>query len=254
MSNKRGFTLKGSNPNMERRKFLSGSIVAAFTSISGCVNDDDDDESVDGSDSDKKTATSNESTCIQKDNWESGMSTDKKRVEQDTIAGRRNCMNAQRPEPTGDICSEFQIKDEEGEQHTYYSIGVKQYPTLPDLLNIDTVLPFIYEYERAYSQNLAIFEYGERLVRGSVTIKEDLTKDIDIYKNIFVVGIEYSQSWTFIKNEGLSYEDNFSDAAVYAVDKTGLLRTDAQPDEIRNQDIPDPVKSGDVIECFGNRS
>jgi hypothetical protein len=247
---------------MERRKFLSGSIVAAFTSISGCLNDDD--ESVDGNDSDKKTATSNESTCIQKDNWESGMSTNKKRVEQDTIAGRRNCMNAQRPEPTGDICSEFQIKDEEGEQHTYYSIGVKQYPTLPDLLNIDTVLPFIYEYERAYSQNLAILEYGERLVQGSVTIKEDLTKEIDIYKNIFVVGIEYAQPLTFIKNEdlsdednkfsGFSYEDNFSDAAVYAVDKTGLLRTDAQPDEIRNQDIPDPVKSGDVIECFGNRS
>lgn len=54
MSNKKGVILKGSNPNMERRKFLSGSIVAAFTSISGCVNDDDDDESVDGSDSDKK--------------------------------------------------------------------------------------------------------------------------------------------------------------------------------------------------------
>lgn len=231
---------------MHRRDFLTGCAVSSLLGSSGCIGAFERSGGTNSSDTDGSPVTG----CLQKDEWPSDITSTPQSLEQNSIADRRDCSDADRPEPTGDVCSTFVIGEDEGEPREYQSVGVKPYPNSPNSFTENTIVPFIYAYERAYSQNSAVLEYGNQLVAAPVTIKTDLTQVLAYNEEITVVGIEFAHPLTIATADGFSYEDSFDNAAVYGIDVTGILRGEATPDEIRNRGASDPVEHGSLLECF----
>lgn len=220
------------------------SAAGSLLGISGCI---DNFTSRDGS----STAGNDVPGCTQTEEWTTDITTGPANPESDSIAGRHDCTNADRPEPTGDLCETFEVEREDGEVAEFHSAGVREYPDQPADFDDRTVQTFVAAYERAYTQNRAVSRNGKHTVEFSFTTHETTT--IDEYDEIFVVSIEFGFAFRLEDGSGTGgYHDAFGEGALYGVDETGIVRIgrdnydpDSDPEE-----LPDPVEDGDLLQCF----
>ncbi|MFC7213112.1 hypothetical protein ACFQO4_03340 [Saliphagus sp. GCM10025334] len=241
---------------MNRRELLAASAVSVLLGAGGCIADLDpqDENSTDLDDEN----TSNENAvpgCTSKAEWADDH-TDGPFPSPDSIAGHRNCANADRPEPTGDVCETFEVEGEDGETTEFYSAGVESYPDPPSDFDAITLQSYVFEYELAYTQNWAVLEHeGEKVVEFSFTSHD--TAIIDGDDEITAIYIAFGFAFRRASGSGTGgYYDAFGEGAIYGIDETGVVRADADyyhnlenlPDDSEN--LPDPVEDGDLLQCF----
>lgn len=240
---------------MNRRELLGVSAVSTVVGMSGCIGNFDarDDNSTD-SNSENSTGTNDVPGCTSKEEWTDDITSGPTEPDPDSIAGRRDCAKADRPEPTGDVCETFELEKQNGEIDELHSVGVKPYPEPPTAFDEESLTEFVYEYEDAYSQNEAVAEYGERAIGAGADFWEDSTRVLERYDETTVIGISFAPPVEYrTTGGGFAGDDNFSDEAVYGVDETGIVRLHEgylDRDEKTVENTPDPVEDGDLLECF----
>ncbi|MCU4925299.1 hypothetical protein OB905_04765 [Halobacteria archaeon AArc-dxtr1] len=232
---------------MNRRTLLEMGATGAFLGAAGCL--DEIDPRTD------QTTGNEVPGCTQKDAWETEITTGPTDPDPASIAGRRDCANADRPEPTGDVCETFEVEGDDGETTEFHSAGVEPYPDPPSNSDEEAVHSFVSEYERAYTQNGAVAEYGDSVVEFSYTTHD--TETVDESNAITTVYIAFG--FGFRQEGGADpggYHDAFGEGAIYGIDETGIVRTDAEYyHEIENlpddpEALPDPVEDGQLLQCF----
>jgi hypothetical protein len=222
---------------MRRREILFAS-VSSTLAISGCVDapwsdGDDDTNGVPG--------------CTQDAEWTDTIAAGPADPDTGSIAGRRNCSTATRPEPTGEVCETFVREVENGTNRTVHSVGVRPYPDPPSTFETETLRSFVSAYERAYTQNAAVAEHGANVVEFSFSTIE--TRTIDRFDTVTGIVIAFGFGY---RDERGGYTDSFGNVAVYGVDETGVVRRPEPygPGEIDPDEVGDPVENGHLLECF----
>jgi len=229
---------------MNRRELLVASAASAL-GVGGCVGrlgppdgGDTPDNSVPG--------------CAQKEVWERTITTSSDDPDPGSIADRRDCTTASRPEPTGDVCATYEGEGHDGEEISIHSPGVASYPSPPSTVDAEALQSFVSAYERAYTQNSAVSRHGRNVVEFSFETHQTETLDRD--DSIGVVVIEFGYGYRIRREQDSdSYTDAFGEFAVYGVDETGVVRVPAdspQGGQIEPDAVPDPVEDGELLECF----
>ncbi|MCU4924897.1 hypothetical protein OB905_02715 [Halobacteria archaeon AArc-dxtr1] len=230
---------------MKRRTLLTTGVTGAVLSASGCL---------DGVESLVDNGDEGVSDCSQVESWDDG-SGGPSDPAPDSIAGCWDCADANRPEPTGDVCAEHEVQTADGAT-TYESLGVASYPDPPSSFDDEVVAAFVEEYERAYSQNELVLRFGDRVVEGGAMLEEDETEPLDWYDDIAVVGLEFGVGHTEVTGGGLGATDPVETIAVYGVDETGIVRAAApehtvgERGDIGRGNRLDPIENGDLLACL----
>lgn len=167
------------------------------------------------------------------------------------ISERFDCADAVRPEPdvTEGIEQEVTIDDE---TTVHESVGSVEYPDPPTEVDDETAREFVREHEHAYQRNEAVEKYGERLVELEV-----MTEEVELFERdgeIAIVRLDFAVHYVVVSDGGLVTTEPAGEAAVYAVDDTGLVRTDADYRGIVSgsirEETPDPLEEGTIVSCF----
>jgi len=123
---------------MNRRTVLAAVGTAGLFGTSGCLNE-------------LGTVTDglvDPDGCPQDVDWDGAHTRPTADVDSDSIAGQFGCANADRPQPSGDICDTFEIDGE-----TYRTVDIEPYPDPPATFDESAVTAFVHDYERAYTRN-----------------------------------------------------------------------------------------------------
>ncbi|MCU4926224.1 hypothetical protein OB905_09540 [Halobacteria archaeon AArc-dxtr1] len=235
---------------MNRRSLLAASGTSVLLGVSGCLDELD---SGDENETDDDGSEGEVPGCLQKESWPDGGG-EIEDPPSESIAGRRDCTNADRPEPTGDVCTEHEITFGDGTE-TFRSEGVEPYPDPPEEFTEEAVRSFVSDYEQAYRQNGAVERLEDRLLGFSVSVEDDATQTLEADDDIDRIRIEYTVGSSIVDRDGAGTveSDPYGDAAVYGVDETGVVRAEAeyyQTDDDDEEETPDPVEEGDLLECF----
>ncbi|MFC7237302.1 hypothetical protein ACFQS4_03570 [Saliphagus sp. GCM10025317] len=242
---------------MNRRELLVAGAVSVLLGTGGCIANlnpqGENSANLDDKNSPDENAVPG---CTSKAEWIDD-NTNGPFPDPDSIAGRRNCANADRPEPTGDVCETFELEKPNGEIDELHSVGIKPYPEPPSTFDEESLTEYVYEYEDAYQQNKAVSEYGNRVIgAGAETLDNwgDPTRVLELYDEITVIGIRFAPPVNYRSHDGnFVGDDNFSDEAVYGVDETGVVRLHERyfgDERAVVKETPDPVEDGDLLECF----
>ncbi len=243
---------------MNRRELLAASAASTLLGTGGCIaNLDPRDEKSTDPDDENTTDENTVPGCTSKAEWTGDITSGPADPDPDSIAGHRDCANADRPEPTGNVCETFELEKQNGEIDEFRSVGVEPYPEPPNTFDEEPLTEYVYEYEDAYQQNKAVSEYGERAYGAGAEILDDWgdpTRRLDIYDQITVVGIRFAPPVSYVTRDGnFVGDDNLSEQAVYGVDETGIVRIEEpylDNDEKIVESPPNPVEDGDLLECF----
>ncbi|MCU4924893.1 hypothetical protein OB905_02695 [Halobacteria archaeon AArc-dxtr1] len=237
---------------MNRRSLLAASSAGAVLGVSGCLADL---ESLSGSSGDEGVPG-----CTHRSEWNDDITTGSADPDPDSVAGRRDCANAERPEPTGEICTTVELESEDGEINEFHSTGIEPYPDPPTAFDEQSLIEYVYEYERAYSNNWAVsrYESPRRAVMISFGIHENDTRVLD-HDEITAIKIEFGFGVESRNQDGEGgiASDHLGEVSVYGIDETGIVRSDAEYtfDEDENgestfDETLDPVEDGDLLQCF----
>ncbi|MCH7660658.1 MAG: hypothetical protein IH933_08790 [Euryarchaeota archaeon] len=212
---------------MRRRTILAGAGVALSSSLVGCL-----DSNVIGGRDDGYPNNENHE-------YNGGES---------TISEQFDCSDAFRPEPN--------VEAGVAQNGGHESVGSTAYPTPPEALNVDTVPSFVRTHEKAYQQNEFVSSSGESLVGFNVRIEE--TELFDYHEGIAVVRLDFLVDLSTYSEGRLATTEAFGEAAVYAVDETGLVRVATDSlytyDNSDQQETPDPLRTGTLLVCFNQTS
>lgn len=254
---------------MKRRKLVVGGAATALFGLGGCLgsperaneeangspepsNDENRDEMERG-DEQKREETNGDDVpgCAHTDEWPDDSTIGPSDPDPTSIVGHHGCASAERPEPTGDVCTTFVIEDDDGEATELHSVGIEPYPDPPTSFDDETLRSYVHEYEKAYSHNAAVSQYGEDVASASVGIHEDRTRVLERDDGITAIRIEFGVGLRIeYQARNGYYEDSFGEAAVYGIDETGIGRADAEYTETVPEETPDPVEEGMLLECF----
>ncbi|WP_276256761.1 hypothetical protein [Halomontanus rarus] len=232
---------------MNRRELLTVSASSALLGTGGCLtnlgswDEDSTENDVPG--------------CTQKEKWITDITAGPADPDPNSIVGRRDCANADRPEPTGDVCKTIELEREDGEINEFHSTGVEPYPDPPTAFDEESLTEYVHEYERAYSKNGAVSKYDHsgNAVSVAVGIDERETQVLNYNDKITVVRIEFGVGVETRNSDGSGIaSDQLSEVSVYAIDESGIVRTDAEytHDESIADEILDLVEEGTLLECF----
>lgn len=234
---------------MNRRELLAGSSVGILAA-SGCLGGRG---TGDGAGSGGTTADEDDVPgCTWKAEWTDDVTDGPADADPESIAGRRDCSTADRPEPAGDVCRTFDPEGEDGADGASHSVGVASYPEPPESFDDETVTSYVAEYERVYARNAAVARYGDRVVGISVGVDEDETQVLDRDDEIAAVRIEFGVGLRIRspRSDGSYSEDRLGEAAVYGIDETGVVRAETEYDEAVPEETADPVADGELLQCF----
>lgn len=187
--------------------------------------------------------------CTQKEEWDADITTRPAESPPDSIAARRDCANADRPEPTGDVCETFEKTGGDGETTEIHSVGVRPYPNPPSDFDGETLREFVKKYERAYNQNQTVSGDGANIVLFSFGIQD--TTVSTAAGGVSSVVVEYSTTVRVYRRDGSgALADGFWAGAHYGIDETGIVRAQVEDPDFYIDDLPDPVETGDLLQCF----
>lgn len=213
---------------MDRRTLLSGTGLLFSIPFGGCLADPTLPENTDEEGSEGENDDENERP----------------------ISEQFDCADAIRPEPDvpAGVEQEVTIDDE---TTVHESVGSTDYPTPPPEFD-DDVRGFLEEHERAYQRNEAAEKYGERLVELEVMMEGVELFDED--DEIVTVRLDFAVHFVVVDDGGLVTTEPAGEAAVYAVDDTGFVRTEADYREMLDgsirEETPDPLEEGTIVGCF----
>ena len=168
-----------------------------------------------------------------------------------TIDEQFDCESASRPTPDVSAGVEDEI-EMGGETSIYESVGSTDYPAPPAPLDLETVQPFVADFERAYQQNEYAERHGEDLVELDVMI--EAVESFDFHDAIRTVRVDFAVHFVVVSDGGVVMTEPAGEAAVYGVDPTGLVRAvtayrENIEDPVRDA-TPDPLQDGTLLVCF----
>ncbi|WP_135825251.1 hypothetical protein [Halorussus ruber] len=171
--------------------------------------------------------------------------------EEPPISDRFDCAEAYRPTPDVAEGVEHEI-EERGETTVYESVGSTEYPASPSSFDDDTVRTFVEEHERAYQRNEFVARRGDSVVDFEVMVEK--TELLDFHDEITTVRLDFAVHFEAVSGDGVVMTEPAGEAAVYAIDGTGLVRTATEyrgniEGSIRKQ-TPDPLEDGTLLVCF----
>ena len=189
--------------------------------------------------------------CTQVEEWDADISSGLAEPPPGSIADRRDCANADRPEPTGDVCETFTVEGEDGKATEIHSVGVQPYPDPPSGFDRETLREFVKKYERAYNQNQTVSGDGANIVLFSFGVQDTTVSTAS--GGVSSVVVEYSTVVRLYRRDGSgALAEGFWAGAHYGIDETGIVRAEVDDPEFYIEDLPDPVETGNLLQCFSS--
>lgn len=218
---------------MNRRRFLSRIAPSALLAFGGCLG-------VTGGGSGTETDGTPDDG-------------DEEKGETASISDRFDCSWTYRPETDVEAGVEHEVESSDGTV-VYESVGSTDYPDPPaEFDDEDAVRTFVADHERAYQRHEYLATHGDRLVEFDARIEE--TEPFDFHDDIATVRVDFSVHFAAVTNDGVLMTEPAGEAAVYAVDETGIVRTKAEyRDHVEGslrENTPDPLEEATrPLHCF----
>lgn len=223
---------------MNRRRLLSGVALPALLAFGGCLGG--------GTDGSSGTETSGSA-----DDETNGTPEDDGKGETPHISDRFDCSEAHRPETDVEAGVEHEVEFSD-ETVVYESVGSTGYPDPPAEFDGDPVRTFVADYERAYQRHEYLTTHGDRLVEFDARIEE--TELFDFRDGIATARVDFSIHFAAVSGEKVVMTEPVGEAAAYAVDETGIVRTAAEyRDHVEGpvrEHTPGPLEEGSLLHCF----
>lgn len=136
-----------------------------------------------------------------------------------------------------------------GEQYTFHSAGVKSYPDLPASFGEETLVSYVYEYEKSYFHNTMVTKYRNELTDAGLGVEEDETQVEHVGADITIVYIWFFTSTSVLHDGAHPVAGDGAGAASYAIDETGIVRAETRYD-VSDEGMPDPIEDGTPSSAF----
>ncbi|USZ69716.1 hypothetical protein NGM10_16570 (plasmid) [Halorussus salilacus] len=227
---------------MDRRELLASVGLSVCLPLGGCLGDGSGFGSADeSSDSDDRPTETTDAT--DDDETETAAP--------NPVAERFGCSSAYRPESDVEAGVEHEVEVGD-ETEVYESVGSTDYPTPPAAFDGDAVETFVAEYEKVYQRNVYLDKHEDRLVEFDPMVEG--VERFDFRDPVATVRVDFAVHFAAVSGDSVVMTEPAGEAAVYAVDETGLARTDAEyrgnvEGSVREA-TPDPLEDGDLLECF----
>lgn len=215
---------------MNRRTLLLA--AAPVITLSGCITSStgDDANGIDSGDSDASTESGDLDT----------------HMEFESLADMVDCEGWETDRcPAESMTREINTEDGKIEFETAESFP---YPEPPTEFRKLLIAEYVREFEAAYQSEA--FLCGARRHRTTHYSYGGTVRHFDWYDDIYIVRIDGNAGDEQIYSDGSVSVGHWPSAAVYAIDETAALRTEAKEVESSEEETPDPVKVGEIVDCF----
>lgn len=125
-----------------------------------------------------------------------------------------------------------------------------QYPTKPETFNDDNIVTYVKNHEGEFLRQDIKQRVGEDL--DTVQLSFDDVYVREMRRSIYIVRADLMLGYSTNGNENHSTVGSAPHAAVYAIDKSGMVRIEADHKDVRSQSdpTPEPLENGEIVECF----
>ena len=168
-----------------------------------------------------------------------------------SVAEQFDCAGARRPDPDVEAGIEVEYEDSDGDTHTYVSVGSTEYPDPPGWDSDETpdaqaLEVYVREHEEAFLWNRQATRYEEGLWEFHVEF-EDI--EVDRRGSVAFVRLGTAVTASFLDERGDPLAGHWYVEAGYAVDSTGVARSELDPHD-DDPELPDPLMDGRLVACF----